>query len=260
MGNFPVAGKLMFPLHNKKSIFAKPGWYYPKVHKIPYAPNSGKIAIFGLPKSGNTWIVSLLSDYLNVPGVGAYGSEKCGVTMLHDPLSYRIKIRSDFQRGVYIVRDVRDIVVSYFHYVQTDYYKELNDPFVAYPDIETFYTNYFLPKLTARYDWLNHTREYVEHGLPMIRYEDLYDNPEQALADLIVRMGLPLDQAKVNEVIEKNRLEKLAKSGKKLWHKVPTTHFRKGGYGGYKDAMSDKLIARINHDFGDVLGRWGYEL
>ncbi len=258
-GNLPLIGRYVYPLHHKKSIFAKPGWYYPKVHSREFNANAGKIVVFGLPKSGNTWIVGLLSDYLDLKGKQAYGDRsRNGITMLHDPLSYRLKIRSDFQRGVYIMRDLRDIVVSYYHYVQTDYYKELNDPYVAYPNIEDFYTQYFLPKLVHRYNWYNHANNFLAHGLPLVKYEDLCKDTVQAFSNLLVRMGLPLDVSKVEEVVEKNNIAKLSKSGKDLWHKVPKAHFRKGGYGGYKDEMSQELITRINKDFELVLGHWGY--
>lgn len=262
LGNVPLVGRYLYPVYNKYSIFSKPGKYFPFAHQQPLDSwPKGKIVIFGLPKAGNTWIVSLLCDYLDLKGLHLYKDKgKKGVGMLHDPLNYRFKVRRDFARGVYIMRDMRDSIVSYYHYTQTDYYKELNDPYVNYTNISTFYHDYFLNKLVYRYDWHNHAEGFVSHGVPVIRYEDLYDDPVAAFTALIARMGLPVDEAKAAQAVENNELKRLKKSGKELWHKVPKTHFRKGGYGGYKNEMPPELIARINHQWGEYLTRWGYDV
>lgn len=261
IGNVPLVGRYVYPLYNRNSIFSKPGDYYPKAHLKPWTANDGKIVIFGLPKSGNTWLVSLFKDYFELAADNAWASKsKTGVSMLHDPISYRLLIRKDFGRGVYIMRDVRDIIVSYYHYSKTDYYKELNDPFSSPKDIEDFYYGYFKSKLIHRYDWLNHAEDHTSHGVPMVKYEDLYDAPVEVFENLLNKMGLPTDKSKIEEIIEKNELSKLKETGKKLWHKVPETHFRKGGYGGYKDEMPKHLIEAINEEFGPYLRKWGYSI
>ncbi len=262
IANFPLVGRWIYPTLNKKALFTKPGKYYPFAYNTPMDQFSNpKVVVFGLPKSGNTWMVSLLSSCLVMDPIHVdIEKNKSGVGMSHEPLSYKMKLRKDFARGVYIMRDLRDILVSYFHYVKTNYYKELNDPYVSEPTIESFYQNYFLSKLIHRYDWLNHATKYTNHGIPVIRYEDLFDNPTDELSRLFTKMGISVELDIIKSSIEENDISKLKASGKNIGKEVPATHFRKGGYGSYKNEMTEKLIHRVNRDFGDYLSRWGYEL
>lgn len=262
LGNLPVIGRYIYPLYNQYSIFSAQGKYNSfAVNQSISNFNHPKVVVFGLPKSGNTWIFSLLKDYLDLPPIHIHHEKnKSGVGMIHDSYHYNLLIRKDFFRGVYIIRDVRDIIVSYFHYVQTDYYKELNDSNCKFDTLESFYYQYFLTKLVYRYKWFQHTEDFTSRGIPVVRYEDLYDNPEATFKNLIIRMGLKVDEVKIREVVENNNITNLKKDGKVLWKKVPTTHFRKGGYGNYKNELSEELLRDINSRFGDLLTRWGYKL
>ena len=262
IANLPLIGRWIYPTLNKKALFTKPGKYFPfaynsSIHQFP----NPKVLVFGLPKSGNTWMVSLLSNCLDMDSIHVDRQKnKSGVCMSHEPLSYKMKLRKDFVRGVYIMRDLRDVIVSYFHYVKTNYYKELNDPYVAETTIESFYRNYFQSKLIYRYDWLNHAEDYAKHGIPVIRYEDLFDNPTDELTRLFTKMGVSVQIDKINSAIEENDITKLKLTGKNIGKEIPSTHFRKGGYGNYKSEMTESLIDRINRDFGKYLSRWGYEI
>ena len=106
----------------------------------------------------------------------------------------------------------------------------------------------------------SHAENYVGHGVPLIKYEDLWDNPEDQLRKLFLRWGLDVDKERIKMAVEKNRIDKLSKTGKMTWKQIPTTHFRKGGYGGYKNSLPKKIIKDMNYRFGNYLRRWGYEL
>jgi signal transduction histidine kinase len=41
---------------------------------------------------------------------------------------------------------------------------------------------------------------------------------------------------------------------------VSAAHYRKGGYGGYREELPPKVIADINHRYENLLLRWGYAL
>lgn len=261
-GNLPLIGRYLYPLYNKNCIFHKPGDYYPKGYLKSYESISKpRILVSGLPKSGNTWIVNLVSACLDLETIFLHQkSGGKGVGMLHDPFSMRMAKRNDLSRGVYIMRDMRDCIVSYYHYVQTDYYKELNDPFCSYPDWESFYYEYFLGKIVRRYSWHTHAEAYIKHGMPLVKYERLVDDPVQELQNLFNRWGVKVEESRITEAIEANNIKRLQKEGKEMWHNVPKTHFRKGGYGGYKEELPPAIIADINKRFGNYLERWGYSL
>jgi len=112
-----------------------------------------KIIVIGLPKSGNNWLRFLLADCLDMKVVRAWDDiGKSGVTGTHERISPSLMFRNDLVFAVYILRDIRDIVVSYYHYSQTDYFKKEIDSECFFEDIESFYFEYFLSKVVPSYD------------------------------------------------------------------------------------------------------------
>lgn len=219
----------------------------------------GKIVIFALPKSGNVWLVSLLSDYTGLPPIHPIEMvDRAGVGMCHYPYSDMLAERLDFLHGIYLVRDLRDVVVSYYHNSQSACFRD-DLPNFHYDTIEEFYYEWFLTRVVPYHDIRNHAARYAEFGLPVIRYECLYDDPERELSRLIKRLGLYCDPSKISEAVDNNRLEKLQREGRMLDGMIPSTHFRKGGYGNYKTELPKKIIDHINDKFGSILARWGYE-
>ena len=122
------------------------------------------------------------------------------------------------------------------------------------------YFEWFLPRVTIAHDIDNHPYAYSEAGLPIMRYEDLYDNPQSEFARLIKRLGFPLDLKKVSKVVAANKLEILKKTGKKLDVHVPIEHFRHGGHGGYKKELPKNVLQHIEKRFGNIIEDFGYEL
>ena len=83
-------------------VFNAPGNFYSRSFGMDLSilPN-GKIVVFGLPKSGNVWLVSLLADYLNLQPIDPYVDiEGTGVGMCHRPYTEEISNRKDFLHGI----------------------------------------------------------------------------------------------------------------------------------------------------------------
>lgn len=180
--------------------------------------------------------------------------------MFHTPFSRKVYLRSDLIAGVYIIRDIRDIIVSYYHYSKTEDYRKFEDPTAYFNDIESFYYEYFLPKVVHRYEWINHPVDYVEHGLTLVTYESLWDDTKKELEKIFHHWNLPISREKIVESVDNNKIEKMSKNGKQVWRKIPVTHFRKGGYGGYKNELPEQVLNDINERFSDYLKRWGYTI
>jgi Sulfotransferase domain len=222
----------------------------------------GKLVVFGLPKSGNAWLVSLLVDYFDLPAIAPQVARNDpGIGMCHLPYSESIAERPDFLHGVYLLRDLRDIVVSYFYHAQR---ADFRDPTAGIPNcefdtIEEFYFDWFLPRVVPFHRIPTHADEYAQRSLPVVRYEKLCENPALELRRLLHRLGLPSEDARIFDVVEKNRIDKLQKTGRQLDVYVPPAHFRRGGHGGFKEELSDRVLRHISLAFGDMLLRWGYE-
>jgi len=200
-----------------------------------------KVFVIGLPKSGNNWLYILLADCLDLNCIDPdFEKEKTGVGITHSPFKDNIKDRNDVAHACYIMRDIRDIIVSYFKYSQTaDYHKNM-DPSCIYDNIEDFYYEYFLSQKIDRYYWYSHAEYFIGRGIPMIKYENLYDNTYNELSKLFKRWGLQVEEEKIRQAISNNTIDKLKLEGKKTYREIPTSHFRKGGYNNYKDEMPEK--------------------
>jgi hypothetical protein len=221
-----------------------------------------KLVVFGLPKSGNVWLVSMLSKYLGLPAIAPYiDVDRGGVGMCHLPFSSEIAKRTDFVHGVYLLRDLRDIIVSYFYHTQRRDFRSVENgiPNCEFDTIEDFYYDWFLPRIVPYHRIFEHADDYVKRGVPVVRYEKLYDHPKRELERLLDRLGLPIDGDHISGVVEECGIDRLKRNGIHLDVYVPPEHFRKGGYGGYKAELPIAVLRHVNTTFGDLLSRWGYD-
>lgn len=224
------------------------------------AGRNAKLLVLGMPKSGNTWMQGLLADCFDLDAIEPLREKaRKGAGMSHLPYGPRIAYRQDFVHAVYMLRDVRDIVVSMYHYAQTPFFRE-HRPEVHYPDIESFYYDYFLGRIIGPYRFFDHAEGYAQRGVPIVRYERLCDDTAGELTRLIACWGLEVGEGSIAAAIDANRIDKLRETGKQLHRMVPATHFRQGGYGHYRTELPPAVLADCNRRFGAVLRRWGYAI
>ena len=118
----------------------------------------------------------MLCDYFNVPQINMFNQpDGRGVALTHIPFSPEIKMRADIIRGPYLIRDLRDIVASFYPYTQTDQFKRAR-PEYRFDSVENFYYDWFLSIIVPQYRVHTFADEYAQLGVPVIRYERLYDD------------------------------------------------------------------------------------
>ena len=168
--------------------------------------------------------------------------------------------RGDLLHGVYLMRDVRDIVVSLFHYVHTDDYRTNTDPSLAsYDDIEAFYFEAFLSYFVRHHDWFVHAERWVAIGFPLVRYEGLWENPRGELERLFARWGLEVKADSIEKAVARNAISRMQKIKGLSPAGVSAAHYRRGGCGGYLEEFPPRVLADMDRRFGDLLRRWGYD-
>jgi hypothetical protein len=248
-------------VEDRSDLFCNAGQYRnPSYGRSLGSRMDGKLIVFGLPKSGNVWLVSMLCDYLDQPPIDPIVDTKgSGIGMCHLPFSGEIERRNDFIHGVYLIRDLRDVIISYFHHTKRDDFQK-NFPNFHYYTLEHFYFQWFLPRIAPFHAIPTHAIEFAEKGIPVIRYEDLYADATGELSRLLRRLGLPCELARVRQIVESHSIQNMKKKGVSLDVAVPPEHFRQGGWGGFKTEMPRVVVQDVNNRFTDVLQRWGYEL
>ncbi len=156
------------------------------------------------------------------------------------------------------MRDPRDVLVSFFHYSQTEHFRAARPEF-HYTGMKSFYYDWFLSRSAPAHEWESHAERYARLGVPIIRYEDLKQDTAGELKRLLLRWGLPVEEEKILAAVDANDIARLRKTGKKLHVAVPPSHFRKGISGAYKDDLPSDVQQDIEKRFARIFERWGYQ-
>lgn len=251
----------LYPRKWKSPIFNPPRSFWDDSYGIPLdAHPAGKVVVFGLPKSGNVWLKSLLVDYLQLPPIEPLlDVSKPGVGITHRPFDEHIGMRADFLHGVCIIRDLRDVVASFYQYTQTQRFRSARPEFHCDDEL-TFYFDWFLSRSVSAHKIMVHSEQYARLGVPIIRYEALRVSPARELERLLLRWGLKPDPKRIADAVAANDIAALQKTGKSLEKEIAPEHFRRGGVGTYKEELSEVVIKDIEFRFERVLRRWGYQL
>ena len=173
-------------------------------------------------------------------------------------------IRPDFTMGaVYILRDPRDVVVSAADHwgISLD---EMIDCLGA-PETETapMPGRQVFEKLSA---WSWHVQSWTAPKMPwptlVFRYEDLLADPVRHFGQLAKSLGLSKDPARIRQVVEWTSFKKLqsmeSQEGFIERSDFSERFFRVGKSGQWRQHLSPGQIARIEHDHGEQMRRFGY--
>lgn len=231
---------------------------------IPLHSQPGCIYVICLPKSGSVWLKSLIKDTFNLGTAKTQSRFKDSTTRLKGSHLKPGSVHSlyDMLYGVYLMRDIRDVIVSYFHYSKSKFYHETMDPSCIFNSIVDFYFEYFLTRLVSRYDMMNHAEFYIGYGLPLVKYERLWDNTLAEMKRLYARWGISYERKSLLSAIEHNTLQSMKEKQviEQCEIEIPSSHFRKGGYGNWRNELPEIVIQDVNKRFGEYLLRWGYQL
>jgi len=234
------------------------------------------------PRSGSTWLRFTLFELLSGQpatfesvnrGMRGPGTHDLGLPVLSNQgrfLSTHEPFRSEYHRGVYLVRDVRDVVTSEFWY-------EKERGFGCHDFDE--YLHQMLSGQKKYGSWQHHVNSWLNSStarngkLKVIRYEDLRRNPEIVLTDLLEFLGRPAEPSVILRAIENNALESMRAKEDALHKKPRQVRFpekpaapenengrfvRQGLVGGWRQKLPLHAVQLIEQYAGDTLARLGY--
>lgn len=228
------------------------------------------VFIVGYPKSGNTWFQNLASGV--VFGVNPLFAPDPLVQELVPDVHYKRYYRRywdpmffkshhmpqpDYARVVYLVRDGRDALVSFFHYNKAVWGQE--------PD----FTEMARTGAGLMGKWHEHVEAWLANphaaDMVIIRYEDLQQDPVRELERFCQFVGLERDRPWLELVAANAAFEKMQgkeKSGKYLredpaWPRDKLFN-RRGVVGSYKDEMPPEVLDAFLQEAGETLARFGY--
>lgn len=197
----------------------------------------------GLERSGTIYITRLMADALNVQS-GTRGAELDDYT--RDPVVWGLDRQSLMIRRVHwfpdeytktlpvllIVRDPRDTAVSQAHfYKKTDF--NSHALWVA-PQWNKFYR-----------EWLKDDRV-----RSVARYRDMVDDPRKEIYRIAKEMG-------VRDILEEENVEKAVNDNS--FDNMVNYLKRKGGYGGWREILSDSTARTVRSRCLGIMQRLGYD-
>jgi len=231
------------------------------------------VYILGYQKSGTNWLRNLIAGviYGADPEYAPYallqdlipnrGQEHLSYYKRYGTPTY-FKVhdlpRPQHRRVVYIYRDGRDVMVSYFHHLQAirgrevDFLKVITGGERLYPyckwheHIETWLTNPY------------------EAQMLVMRYEDLKKDPVNELRRFCAFAGVARDDAYLELMAQKASFAKMRqKEIRDGGISIPSWSndkffVRRGEVGSYKDEMPAEVLAAFLADAEDTLRKLGY--
>ena len=176
-----------------------------------------------------------------------------------------------YPRVVYIVRDPRDVAVSWYFY---------NLKVRVIPDgysMDQFVDNFVAANVVDYADlvgcWQDHVLSWVrlrtgKPGFRLLRYEDLLADPSKELANLALFLGIDPTSDQVEHAVRLSsagHLQSLEKKQAKQWVETKGTRqdipfVREAKSGGWRDKLSPRALKTIEEAWGATMKEFGYEL
>ena len=230
----------------------------------------------GYPKSGTVWLCQLMSSVLDLPYTQNYLLPVAMPSVVHA----HWKHDSRLPQSLYIVRDGRDVMVSYYHYrmkaldryrsprhaakLQKQFDKHLGkgfDPSDIRTNLPAFLELELQGKLSPVPSWGDHVRQWTQpraEGVGILRYEDLLSAPCQTLGDAFEQVLGSRFEPWILETAVK-RFDFARRSGRKPGEEDSNAFLRKGVAGEWRSSFTREAAEIFDHHAGDVLLEMNYE-
>ena len=229
------------------------------------------VFIAAWPRSGSTWLRTMLSTIRRPESHGdpeVFNREIPGVTLrrvaqVRAAPSPRVLMthsvyRRRIPRAVYMLRDGRDSIVSFFHYTTTREGKAMA--------FEDWFGLYMSGAFGVRWDqnvesWLQRGKRQLGENLMVLRFEDLRSDTVGCLADVCEFLGLQADKAQLLDAVEAGSLQNGRRWEQHYLGKVDSENasfYRAGQSGKWQDLFSSTHQARFLEASANAMRLGGY--
>ena len=234
--------------------------------------------LLSYPRSGNTWLRLMLASLAQatsaatfdnvrfiVPEVGGQGGAPGllpgGGRIIKSHERGRAAFRVRCTPAVYIVRDGRDVCVSYYFWsLRRGWYEG---------ELSSFLERFLAGDVGPYGAWQDHPASWLEDPeaaarITVVRYEDCLAAPEETLARVTARLGIDAGPELIAETVAEHsfeRMQSMEKQSTWLLRKSEGSNIpvvRGGRSGGWRESFSDRDADRFTAEAGEALQRFGY--
>jgi hypothetical protein len=176
-----------------------------------------------------------------------------------------------YPRVIYIVRDPRDVAVSFYFY---------NLKVRVIPDgysMDEFVNRFIVANVVPYADrvgcWQDHVLSWVrlregKPGFSMVRYEDLLADPAKELSNLAPMLGINPAPERIERAVRlssASHMQSLEKEQSKQWGTTKDTRqdiafVREAKSGGWRNKLSPRAVRTIEQAWGTTMKELGYDL
>jgi hypothetical protein len=238
--------------------------------------------IVSYPRSGNTWARFLIANlvrpnetvtFANIEKLIPDTSSQSNRALKRTPRPRIIKTHQYFdpryRKVIYIVRDPRDVALSYYQFQRK--YRQIED---SYP-LERYVENFVAGSLIS-WDWgtwgenvasWTSTRGRSANFL-LLRYEDMIENTARELVRIAGFLGVKASPERLEEAVcrsSADRMRALEQTESQQW--VATKNHRKdipfvgaATAGAWEMRLPLSAIRQIEFAWGDLMALLGYQL
>lgn len=232
--------------------------------------NAEDVFLASYPRSGNTWLRFLLADISLGRSVGFEELDRVIPAVgFHDGAPALVgagrmiktheRHRGAYERSVYLVRDVRDVLVSWYRVSRED-----ADDFTGF---DGFVHDFMSDRASPYGSWLdhvNHWRAAKRRGSRIIirRFEDLRAEPAAVLEDVLAFAGAKVDRTRIEEAVRRNtaselhRLERESRNYLRRAFGYRSRGIRDGRGGEWRELLDPRMLLtlepalRVNEELG----------
>jgi len=236
------------------------------------------VFLVSYPRSGNTWLRFLLANALRPEPPATFATfgevvpdiyDEPDRALLRRPEPRVLKSHEPFdpryRRVLYVVRHPADVAVSYYHY--------LIKMRVIPPghDVDRFVASFVSGGLDDFGRWGDHVTGWLdaregESDFVLVRYEDVLDDPAEALAAAVELIGADVDDVTMAAAVERSRADELRRLERETATALPTFRgsrledpfIREARAGTAAEELSPELMAQIMDAWPETAARLGY--